>query len=596
MFILKKIDFNELEEWCASELCGMSKSRILSILNATPMIHSSATSESDDSGPSLEIISDTEAWITDNEQQVKQQNQTLPSKSINKTKKRRKIKIEPVKVIKKETTNDQVKPQEGESLLDLLELEMRARAIRALIRKEEDVVNPLEGEKNLTTNPNVLKQNQNNKSTFGLLNVTNTDCNKINLSTIDINKSKFNDINMPSTSLINVGLDEDLVLVVKPTPMISLLSSDGDSDDSKQSKNKLDNKNNKIPTLISSDTSKIVLINQTDNHENNLTTDKQITIVNTKSPIIDKTVISSNSECDKSPNRKIDRVHLSRTIKKKTNYRKKSNTVTNTVQPSCSKYQDKSAQLSPLNDKNNKNIKIIAVVNEQTQDQLINNEAAVKINITEKNTVKVLAANEPDIVDFEEIIDLDDYPDDMDDIENDTKISSSTEKSIKPTNSTINNDNDGNIKITPNCAETWASRYYQTDNVQNVIKDSKIQSEIRKRLRERQKLSKLNILNKTDTTTVTIDEKKNEIIEVKATGSVEEYLAIKANISVNDDKMADGTVTGRETGNSPGYDPISHHVNDTTDVVDEDDKLPLPIAMTDQSATDITRITDIPTP
>lgn len=44
------MDLNELEEWCVSELSGMSKARILAILNGKPMLDSSDTSESDDSG------------------------------------------------------------------------------------------------------------------------------------------------------------------------------------------------------------------------------------------------------------------------------------------------------------------------------------------------------------------------------------------------------------------------------------------------------------------------------------------------------------------------------------------------------------------
>lgn len=44
------MDLSELEEWCVTELNGMSKARITSILNGKPMLESSDTSESDDSG------------------------------------------------------------------------------------------------------------------------------------------------------------------------------------------------------------------------------------------------------------------------------------------------------------------------------------------------------------------------------------------------------------------------------------------------------------------------------------------------------------------------------------------------------------------
>lgn len=44
------MNFEELEEWCASELSGMSKTRVLCILDGKPMLESSDTSESDESG------------------------------------------------------------------------------------------------------------------------------------------------------------------------------------------------------------------------------------------------------------------------------------------------------------------------------------------------------------------------------------------------------------------------------------------------------------------------------------------------------------------------------------------------------------------
>ena len=40
----------DLEEWCGSELSGMSRRRIVSIINGQRMTDSSDTDESDDSG------------------------------------------------------------------------------------------------------------------------------------------------------------------------------------------------------------------------------------------------------------------------------------------------------------------------------------------------------------------------------------------------------------------------------------------------------------------------------------------------------------------------------------------------------------------
>lgn len=47
---IQHVNLSELEEYCVNELNGMSKARILSKLNGKPMLESSDTSESDDSG------------------------------------------------------------------------------------------------------------------------------------------------------------------------------------------------------------------------------------------------------------------------------------------------------------------------------------------------------------------------------------------------------------------------------------------------------------------------------------------------------------------------------------------------------------------
>jgi len=81
--------------------------------------------------------------------------------------------------------------------------------------------------------------------------------------------------------------------------------------------------------------------------------------------------------------------------------------------------------------------------------------------------------------------------------------------------------------------ETWASRYYQTDDVQNVIKESKIQSEIRKRLRERQRLSKLNKSPNLNVSAQPSATDASVTFEKAPTGSVEEYLALKRALNTN---------------------------------------------------------------
>lgn len=44
------MEFSDLEELCANELTGMSKTRIMTILNGQEMLQSSNTEDSDDSG------------------------------------------------------------------------------------------------------------------------------------------------------------------------------------------------------------------------------------------------------------------------------------------------------------------------------------------------------------------------------------------------------------------------------------------------------------------------------------------------------------------------------------------------------------------
>ena len=50
IFFLQKVDLSDLEELCASELTGMSKTRISSIINGKEMLESSNTDDTDDSG------------------------------------------------------------------------------------------------------------------------------------------------------------------------------------------------------------------------------------------------------------------------------------------------------------------------------------------------------------------------------------------------------------------------------------------------------------------------------------------------------------------------------------------------------------------
>ncbi|XP_057324513.1 putative uncharacterized protein DDB_G0282133 [Microplitis mediator] len=486
---LKKIDMDELEELCANELCGMSKSRIISILNGKQMIDSSNTSESDDSGPSLEIISDTEAWLTDSE--LPADKDSAPASKSIKTKSK-KIKKEPTGSDKQSKTNpsknksgrkqavgtvkvknekepSKSQPQQGESLLDLLELEMRARAIRALIRKEEDII-PNESSSKISTGVNSL---------LNQANISLVDTNLVNSTSNDKETDKIatrSRVDEAVSLTLNSNEDEDVVLVVKPTPTINLLSSDSEPEDS----------NN-----ISQSNGKKIEIN----NENNL--------------------IKSNND-DGNGNSKstsADTLNINKS--------NKDNDVNNkdpvgTNRESVDKAQEPAITQVPSNESSDKEKSKI-------------NESSKIFNESNNTSVNSIALH-----DYDEIIDLDNYSDDMEEIESDKIDSSLGSKSSKvQVKCTVESNSTESSSL--DSSETWATRYYQTDNVQSVIKESKIQSEIRKRLRERQKLSKLNNNNnnagnpssKESVKKSSIVEKPIEPDNSKPTGSVEEYLALK---------------------------------------------------------------------
>ncbi|KAG8042043.1 hypothetical protein G9C98_000034 [Cotesia typhae] len=484
---LKKIDLSELEELCANELCGMSKSRVLSILNGKQMLDSSNTSESDDSGPSLEIISDTEAWITDSELPDEKDKVSASKSRKVKTKK---IKKEPIASDKQAKTNSQNKnkstrkqtaalvkvknekesksqpQQQGESLLDLLELEMRARAIRALIRKEEDII-PNETTSKVSANVNKLLDQANISLADGLGNNSTKDK--------EADKSSARSKVEEAVSLsLNSNEDEDVVLVVKPTPTINLLSSDSEAEDSNVNISKSNGE--KIET-----STECYLTDKNNKEENQdkLTDSLNINKINQGNDVNNKSSGSTNSESkDKSQDSAITKV------------------------PS-----DKSSQLYK--------------------------EKSKKIN--EPSKVLEESSNSIELHDEDEIIDLDNYSDDMDEIENDKIVSSSIKNNQSKVEVKFNVESNSTESSSLDSSETWATRYYQTDNVQSVIKESKIQSEIRKRLRERQKLSKLNNNSNNNGNAGTKEsarkssavEKPIEPDNSKPTGSVEEYLALK---------------------------------------------------------------------
>ncbi|XP_063995022.1 titin homolog isoform X2 [Diachasmimorpha longicaudata] len=518
--VLKKMELRELEEWCASELCGMSKARILSILNATPMSGSSDTSDSDDSGPSLEIISDTEEWLTDDDTNVKQEPLSPGSKS-KKLKKRKskppgkqppekdkprkgKTRAQEPENIKIKKEKNEPPKQEGESLLDLLELEMRARAIRALIRKEEDIIPNADSEQRMASNKTALKTTLNS-----VLNAKS--------KTVGESSRALASIETSETLVEKIGEDEDVVLLVKPTPTIELISSDSESENINERVNKkLENERASEKTLRDTIPPRVV----------ELETAKSVEIHKTLAITED---LGSTGSCD--PQYEIKEAAVG------------SNESAETVKQTLRKLKRRRqirTRSEPLSECPEATDVILEVANTNKESESLEEgefDSSEEMKIeggkqrAEKSGEKTVPQSDDKLREYEEIIDLDDYPDDMYNIEPEENVSQVDEKLKKievSKDKTAEKGGEGS-------AETWASRYYQTDSVQNVIKESKIQSEIRKRLRERQRLSKLNNSPKEP---LKVNEDNDAKDKFKPTGSVDEYFALKGSTNSADSNLS----------------------------------------------------------
>nr|XP_034196550.1 splicing regulatory glutamine/lysine-rich protein 1 isoform X1 [Osmia lignaria] len=516
---LRKMDLGQLEKWCANELSGMSKSRILSILNGKPMLDSSNTSESDDSGPSLEIISDTEEWFTDEDICVKEEGSVKGKVKKDRTKQKVKSQLHrkndskpnPKKASNNVSKNVPVpkeepvtanKEKEGDSLLDLLELEMRARAIRALIRKEEDII------------PNTSKSNEGN-------NALNKDAAA--KAKQDEMKEKENCRRqlekIISAQQNSAGEDEDVVIVVQPTPTIELLSSDSEDEPhgGVRVNKKLENER--------------VLENK-----NNMKNVEEKKAANTSE--VHKESDAHKTEVSKRPHS--NNVSQTDTQSKSSGKRRKTKKKAHTKEQS----KDPSSEVDVHNTKSSNDNQI---TEGEKNDEC--SSANVKLNRKEREnngiskevsgTPSNINLDEEKSIDLDEIIDLDDYCDDMEEMEN-NENKESENKEVTGKEDKLETEV-GSVKKS-NGTETWASRYYQTDDVQNVIKESKIQSEIRKRLRERQRLSKASTPpNKKLQASSSTESTSNKITEQNPLGSVDEYLALKntdatcLNVNANND-------------------------------------------------------------
>ncbi|XP_076620050.1 uncharacterized protein LOC143341203 [Colletes latitarsis] len=587
--VLKKMDFGQLEEWCANELNGMSKVRILCILNGKTMMESSDTSESDDSGPSLEIISDTEEWFTDEDvlkqeeglhslkgkvkkDKVKQKGKSLFHKKNDSKPNHKKVPETSYKnvQIKKEEEAEVNKEKEGDSLLDLLELEMRARAIRALIRKEEDII------------PNASKSAANNDT------LTDNAVAKIEQEEMKEKENCRRQLErIISAQQSSAVEDEDVVLVVQPTPTIELLSSESDGEshggvriNKKLQNERVINTKDNIDSAKNENISSVHSVNSAENSkenkvvENGVETQKELDTHKTEvSKRVHSNNVSSIDTQSKSngKRRKVKKkLHTKEQIKntgsKIDTHKSKSHTESQHVKSS------KRDQCLPV-DSITKNVKLNE--NEHRTDdksKIIHNNSIKKQNSGEVSSIlnKVLL-DEDKSSDLDEIIDLDNYCDDMDDIEN-------SENDKKKNKQVMQSEHcKSQVEARPaqrlNGTETWASRYYQTDDVQNVIKESKIQSEIRKRLRERQRLSKLSTSpNANSPSSSPVIETGSKIVTDKnPLGSVDEYLALKqtatTNLSTGDNNTDSITVKNNDASINTSIDTSTAVESNCTSVV-----------------------------
>ncbi|XP_046745373.1 uncharacterized protein LOC124410796 [Diprion similis] len=565
--VLKKMEQTELEEWCANELSGMSKARILSILNGQPLLQSSDSNDTDDSGPSLEIISDTEEWGDASDvDAVPREEVQAPKKGVGSKKDKPKSKMRSEKtskekakprgtqkckvkmegdpkphksgeevIVKKETESEQSKEKDGESLLDLLELEMRARAIRALIRKEEDII-PTHSTTVMTTQSSV----SNSGSSLAVNSKARARDRNLSLKVVE-DKLQELDTMMSGQTNQEIPVEEDVVLVLQPTTTIELLSSESDGEGGQGKRRNQRLVNERVPkngAASSKEKNGAVESRKLSESQNPVAREKSTASTEQKgsSPVAGVVEIvgkanDGNAEISvETPAKKVStELETFRKFKRKT----KDNSATiernNPVSETQSSDKNDDSVASGVKEETQKDAKVPESSRPEIQQKRM--EETAEIPVTEKTERKQEAVNPREIdedksTDLEIVIDLDDYPDDMEEpepgeIRNPVQVEEKKPESPKE-----------EAKSDSNAAETWATRYYQTEDVQSVIKESKIQSEIRKRLRERQRLARLNnspgLNTAQNAPNASVVEKSGpEKSESPTTGSVEEYLALK---------------------------------------------------------------------
>lgn len=515
----------------------------------------------------------------------------------------------------KEKENDKKKekekkdlPKEGTgSLLDLLELEMRARAIRALIRKEED-----SSAANAKTKAD--SDLPNNSAGAG---TSNDDGSKARQASL---KEQLEKIDV----LMKHGEEDDIYVVINPAPTIDLLSSDSENENNPERTNKklVNERRSETEILLDKnvennkavETTKTTNLDDTISHKN-ASTDKEKENVepkekdeieskkkeiedNNKNLNLPMSAIEfeenekSNDLENKNPpeeledgeiiddenekeNEKTEEVALPSTtqgnikkIKKNPHLRLKKRTKESSddEKPCQSKISEKETDSRKKEDDHKEPSLNEPIEIKDSPERRENN--GKESNFKQSEFIKVSDTDMFDdekSLDIEEIINLDDYPDEMDDIEK------SEPSKVLPREKLVNSDNNLEKDTilsdkTHSVSETWASRYIQQDGVQNVIKESKIQSEIRKRLRERQRQNKLCSSPKIDD-----QELSQEPIVPKPSGSVEEYLALKGIVRDSSNESSELRKTDSPTENDVDVkkDELNYIVEQVPDVVDK---------------------------
>lgn len=390
-------------------------------------------------------------------------------------------------------SKDKEKEKEGDSLLDLLELEMRARAIRALIRKEEDVIATGPSDKNDVESRNNISSLQNQLK--------------------DVTKSIKESERLAITLTVSTQqVDEDIMMIVQQPPTIELISSD--SEDERSKRNKTESAVEKPPEKSNEERPKDLTEptpeklpdkprEPVEREEGELEDDEDETIeTNTETP-----------------------VEVSSTFKKLTKRPKTRGRETESVGSDGEGTKEPKGSEGKIVESAKVDCTETVVVEEKSVEKEIE---SAKSKPPEKRETSIEA---------DEIIDLDDYPDDMDIIEGDKPAEEEVKRAAeKQETGTCEETEARDPKENPpgSSSETWASRYYNTDDVQTVIKESRIQSEIRNRLRERQRLSKKRNSPNSSSEGTTPEQKSDEQPTPPTSGSVEEYLALKSATSSGD--------------------------------------------------------------